>query len=42
MPSLSHFFGLKPWEIDALTYREAGAYLDWLADYAEAQSQAAK
>ena len=34
-PSLSHHFGIHPWDVDRLTYGELDAYLDELAAIAK-------
>ena len=38
-PSLSHLFGIHPWDIDRLTAGEVGAYRAALDDYEQRMKQ---
>jgi hypothetical protein len=42
LPALSMHFGLHPWDIDRLTYRELDTYLTTAAAIGAAQRQAAQ
>lgn len=35
LPLLSHLFGLKPWDVERLTFGEIDAYHRWAESYAE-------
>lgn len=33
LPAFTHFYGLRPWEVEHLTYGELDEYLRQLAEY---------
>jgi len=35
LPALSHFYGIKPWEVDDLTYSEVRIFLDAIARHSK-------
>lgn len=37
LPALTHFYGLRPWEIERLTFEEVDEYLRQLAEANEAE-----
>lgn len=39
LPALCEFYGIKPWEIDLLTYREAEQFVDHLVTRVTQQAQ---
>lgn len=33
LPALTHFYGLRPWEVEHLSFGEVTEYLNQLAEY---------
>lgn len=42
LPALTHFYGLRPWEVEELTYAEVDEYLGQLAEYQRKTEEAAR
>lgn len=39
LPAFTKFYGLKPWEIERLSFREIETYQRFMNDYLEAQQR---
>lgn len=39
LPAFTWFYGLRPWEIERLTFAEIDTYTGWMNDYLEAQNK---
>lgn len=42
LPALTHFYGLRPWEVERLSFGELAEYLDQLAAYEREMEALAK
>lgn len=39
LPALTHFYRLKPWDVERLTFDELHVYVKWMNEYVEAQQR---
>lgn len=37
LPALTRFYGLKPWDVERLTFGELDQYMTWMTDYLQQQ-----
>lgn len=42
LPALTHFYGLRPWEVEQLTFEELAEYQRQLDDYCRKAEEAAR
>lgn len=42
LPALTWFYGLKPWEVERLTFGEIATYSTWMDEFLSQQAERSK